>query len=1114
MAKTKKPTGLSLARKDNQYTAKWKITAKDYGDGQNMKWRARYNTFKTVKGKKTAVHHDGSWNDIDIGKTTTSKALTASMASFYPNKAQYLYGIQFAVQGNQKKYKTTKKKKTVTVNNSMSDWSYCQFDISAPDAPTMSTEIGTWPSATFTMTNKGENTDHKPFTRLEYTAVLLKNSNVTDGKNVNWSTIRGRQEGTQPSRSKTLQITEDSGMLSDGNSYTRWVRCRSVGPGGPSAWVYAKHVYALSNRATITKVDLADVGAAYNAKVYFDMPMSTARPVKEVRVEWVIDTPIISGTTITPDPDASWQTGATVKPKDKTSGAIFAIGSQVGEDEYLFFRAVSVYDDQDNPGEPYAKLGGKMAKPTGLSVSLGDDYQVDVSATNNSDVVGSYLIVRYYDAERPNGIDIGRITSADPVTVQCPEFSSLSNVVIGVYATAGSYDESTSPEGITYYTPKLAYRSDVTKSGGSVPVAPANVSAFPTQQTGTIKVVWDWSWASATGAELSWADHPDAWESTNEPQTYTVRRLKASAWNISGLETGKVWYVRVRLFQETDGVQTFGAYSDMQTVNLASAPLVPALQLSSAIITVDGEVTATWGYSTTDGTAQAGAIIAEAVLSGGVYSYTKIDEVQTQQSYTINAAEQGWHVGETHLIAVRVMSGSGLESDDWSAPVGVTIAAPVTCTITGTSLDEITQTTTDEEGNTVTLDVTALTELPLTVTVSGAYVEQAFTGDGETVAFTLNSEVDSGLTVTVAGEITEDYTVTDNILTFDDAPDLGAAIDVRYIPSPVVPDTTTKTLIVERAETYIVDRPDETDFNVYKGETIVLQSGDGSFTVGLNDLIGRLDDGAAYNLIATVEDGLGQSATQTIPFVVAWSHQAEAPTATVAMDTEYMAAFLTPVAPDNYEAGDVCDIYRLSADRPQLIYEGAQFGQTYVDPYPAIGEFGGHRFVTRTKDGDYITADNQFAWYDTGENEGDNLDVRFNMIDFGDGRADLTYDCDINNDWQKDFEQTAYLGGSVQGDWNKAVKRSGTVNATAVQAIEGDTMQTMRRLADYAGICHVRTKDGSSYAADVQVGEKYNYASGIKQTDYTLKITRIEPQELDGMTLAEWQNVHDEDESE
>jgi hypothetical protein len=68
----------------------------------------------------------------------------------------------------------------------------------------------------------------------------------------------------------------------------------------------------------------------------------------------------------------------------------------------------------------------------------------------------------------------------------------------------------------------------------------------------------------------------------------------------------------------------------------------------------------------------------------------------------------------------------------------------------------------------------------------------------------------------------------------------------------------------------------------------------------------------------------------------------------------------------------------------------------------------------------------------------------------------------------------------------------------------------MRRLATHTGICHVRTKDGSSYAADVQVSESYSMSDGHKLASFSLSITRVDPEELDGMTLAEWNALHTE----
>ena len=90
-----------------------------------------------------------------------------------------------------------------------------------------------------------------------------------------------------------------------------------------------------------------------------------------------------------------------------------------------------------------------------------------------------------------------------------------------------------------------------------------------------------------------------------------------------------------------------------------------------------------------------------------------------------------------------------------------------------------------------------------------------------------------------------------------------------------------------------------------------------------------------------------------------------------------MIVKITPTVPDGYtaETGDVCDIYRLSVDRPALIVRNAIYGITYVDPYPAFNEHGGHLVVAKTANEDYITSDGRLAWlYLQGEEKGAGFD--------------------------------------------------------------------------------------------------------------------------------------------
>jgi hypothetical protein len=737
-------------------------------------------------------------------------------------------------------------------------------------------------------------------------------------------------------------------------------------------------------------------------------------------------------------PDSvSWTDAGYIRDTGGDDALTFSVDQTVGLDQCMFVRVNTMHDVDTNVTHSKAVVAdvGKLSDPENLSVVTdATTHRATVTCANASAVTDSFLEIRYITESNPDGYCCGIIPHGEPsTTVICPDWSGETSYGFKVRAVVGSYAQVVTSDNTTKYavTAKMTCRNWL-KYGGSVPQAPASVALAMTDTVGTVQVTFDWSWGDAHSAEISWADHADAWESTDEPETYLISNIRAPRWNISGLETGVTWYVRVRLASGSADEPTFGAYSDIQSIDLSSAPVTPVLTLSDSVITADGEVTASWVYVSTDGTLQNGAELAE-VVDG---AFETIATLETVQHVTLNAEELGWNTGEEHSLVVKVYSASGRETA-WSDPASVYIAEPMTCTISQSSLVEQTETV---DGAEVTQH--ALTAMPLTVTVVGA-------GEGITM------------------------------------------------------------LSVERTETYHMERPDESDIYGYEGEIIYTtsQTGESQIIINRDDFIGRLDDGAHYKLVATVQDGLGQSASAEIPFIVNWSHQAVIPSGTVSIDTDHLAAMLKPVAPSGAIAGDTCDIYRLSVDRPQLIYEEASFGTTYVDPYPTIGEYGGYRFVMKTVDGDYITADNELAWTDV---EG-GIEADGNIIDFGTGQIELEYNPEVSSKWAKDFKQTAYLGGSIQGDWNPAVSRTATVSSVAVTATDQETIEAMRRLATHAGICHVRTKDGSSYAADVQVSESYSMSDGHKLASFSLSITRVDPEELDGMTLAEWNALHTED---
>lgn len=1008
---TSKPTGLSIKRSGANFTVSWKIGDKDYGEGQNMQWR--------ING--------GKWTDVPIGTSTTKKVLSINTSQYFPHTKKILNAIHVRIRGRRSPFK----EKDDTINPDVSAWSEKTYDIQLPNKPKLSVALSSESAnvCTFTWTTQAASDNARWVSRVQCQTALVGKSNITDGSKIPhsaWTTYAAT------SANSSATITEDSSVINNQYAHTRWFRLRAQGPHGHSDWVYAKHVYSVTYQTkTVTASAKETDAGGYLCTVKWKTPKDASHPVDRINVQYSF-TPPEEGMTC-PD-TATWTDAMTLAYKDGSDAAAFSLDSVVGPDQCLFIRVNTIHDRRVTYGAATLAAVGKLRTPTNLSVSTDQaTCRATVTATNASNVEDSFLVVRYMSLDDPDGFDIGIIPHGQSsVTVQCPAFESTDAVRFGVYAAVGDYTAMTRADGATSYAVTPLMRSDMTEFGGSVPAAPQTVTVERTNTPGTVRVSFDWPWSVATSAELSWADHEDAWESTDGPDTYLLANTHASAWNIGNLATGKTWYIRVRLATANDKEITYGAYSNIVSIDLSSAPAVPIMSLSSGVITEDGTVTASWAYVSTDGSVQASAEVAE-VIDG---DYATIATVESAQTLTISAQDAGWAVGESHLLAVRVASASG-HGSEWSDPVAVIIADPIEIAVTQISL--VSQTIT-EDG--VSRTASTLTEMPLTVTVTGA-------GEG-------------GVT----------------------------------------------TVIIERAEDYHITRPDETDLNGFEGETIALfsQVGEDQITISNDDLIGHLDDGASYRLIATVQDGLGQSAEAVREFEVHWSHQARIPDAFVDVKQEQAVAVLYPFAPAGAAPTDVCDIYRLSVDRPELIYEGASFGSTYVDPYPAIGPHGGHRFVLRTENGDYITANDELAWTDTREAEGDTLDTDLAIIDFGTGRVYLEYEIDVTHSWKKDFTETKYLGGAVQGDWNPAVSRNGTLSAV-LAFDDADTIEEMRRLAVYAGICHVRTPDGSSYAADVQVSESRKQGTGHNMVEFSLTITRVDVETLDGMTYDEWQQT-------
>lgn len=1001
MAKTKKPTGLSITRDGNRYTFKWKIADDNYGDGQKLQYR--------TQGSKSWR----DWQTVSIGSTTTSKTVTISKSDFYPNTGSYLMGVEFRVNGNRSSY--TKDGKTI--NPDVSDWSEKVMSIALPSNPSVSASLSSSNVCVFSWNISSSDSDKKIYTSYEWQSILVAESTVTDGSELKWSSsASGYQTATGTSASGTKSITEDTSTIASG-SHTRWFRVRAKGTAGHTDWKYAKHVYAKPKTPVIKDFTTTAKATGYLVDLTWTATANSAYPIDETTVFYAFGVPRQN---MQPPASPSWQEADISKDTSGTDRAVFLTSGLLDEDECLFVKVKVVHDARETESEIKLIRKGVLSDPSGLSVSV-SNRTATVSVTNNSSAstyTGSdtsikrlFTLISYKGEQNyKQPIQIGVVPyGSSSASITLPDTPNETSYSISARAVVGTFSYTTMSDNSRRYTVEPEMRSSEIWSNQAMPKAPKNVTAI---YDGRVIITWDWTWENATSAEISWAEKEDAWESTETPETFVIDH-EATRWILDGLSAGTKYYIRVRLIND----DTYSPYSDTAEITLTLPPVTPVLVLSDGTITQDGRFTASWAYSSPDGTEQEYAEI--------VYNSTIIGHTENANYITFYAKDLGWTAG-TYALKVRVKSASGSYSE-YSDEVSIQVVAPLTASISQTSLTNVTVT----DDTSVTRSVLSLTAMPLTVTVTGA-------GSG------------------------------------------GGTV-----------------LAIERAESYHIERPDENTDYGYEGETIFLlnQVGEAQISVTTENIMGRFDDGAKYRLVATVKDGLGQTDTVTRDFEIHWSRKALMPTGTVTISGT--TARITPTA-QNAISSDYCDIYRLSADKPELIAPKASFGTTYVDPYPAIN--GGYRIVFCTANGDYITSSNQPAWADIESG----FDYEKAIIEFGTDKVELYYNVDASHNWSKDFIETKYLGGSVQGDWNPAISRSATITGITLNLSDQDTINAMRRLAVWSGLCNVRTKDGSSFHANVDVSESNSHERYGLLTEFSLTITRVDPQGYDGIPVGVW----------
>ena len=234
-----------------------------------------------------------------------------------------------------------------------------------------------------------------------------------------------------------------------------------------------------------------------------------------------------------------------------------------------------------------------------------------------------------------------------------------------------------------------------------------------------------------------------------------------------------------------------------------------------------------------------------------------------------------------------------------------------------------------------------------------------------------------------------------------------------------------------------------------------------------------LRDGARYMVTATASDATtGLASQETVGyFDVAWAHQAPAPSDDIevkpydVVDEDGVRSRYCVIQldePTGAAEDDVYDVYRVSADGPELIAAGVGLDATVTDMYAPYGTGLEQRYVVATR-----TIDGDLDW-DSYYYELPGSDLR---IDFGRKYVELPYNLSWSDKYQKDFEARAHVGEpKAQGYWNDTVEKSASFSTDIIKIKDHGRAELLRRLAQSPEPCFVRTPDGGAYQANVDVG--------------------------------------------
>ena len=231
--------------------------------------------------------------------------------------------------------------------------------------------------------------------------------------------------------------------------------------------------------------------------------------------------------------------------------------------------------------------------------------------------------------------------------------------------------------------------TEYTENTGTSPSASSGIVSLKALSETSVYIDWE-KVSNAESYEIQYTTQKGYFDSSNEVQSMTVESLVGHA-EVTGLETGKEWFFRVR------AVNTNGnsAWTEIKSIRVGKAPSAPTTWSSTTTCVTGEALTLYWVHNSEDGSAQTYADI-ELYINGVKETHTirSVDEPDDEKTmhYAINTSE--YVEGTTIKWRVRTAGVTNTYSE-WSTQRTVDIYSPAVLSISvtnssGTALETLT----------------------------------------------------------------------------------------------------------------------------------------------------------------------------------------------------------------------------------------------------------------------------------------------------------------------------------------------------------------------------------------------------------------------------------------